>query len=1145
MALPTVQSEPGALSGGMQMRPTDGLLRACVLVGIAALCWAQTTRSAAHSPPSIASVAFSPDGRLIAAGGQGTVTLIEAATGRVLARLSGHAGMVTAIQFSPAGQVLAAAGGLPGRSGEIRLWDVKAHRLRQTLSGHRDALYALAFRPDGKQIAAASYDHNVSVWNLAAPPLPKILKDHTDSVYAVAFSPDGRLIASAAGDRTVKVWDARTGRRLYTLSEATAELYALAFRPDGKQIAAGGADKTLRTWNITPQGGSLAHSALAHDGPILRVAYASDGKSIVTAGEDRRIKRWDAQTLAERMVYPLQPDWPHGLALSPNGRLLAVGRHDGSLAVYDAVTGRLLREPLKALAAKRSDAAPTTSAIPGRRLGDQRQRRPPGTGGATLFPATLSSLSPTGAMRGQTVRFTLHGALISDAVGVYFDDPAITGQIVTPPDPNRGVLRVDVTLGPTARIGLHRVFVQTPHGTTGAVTFAVGDWPEAAQTEPNNTPEAAQQIALPCTIVGAIDQAGDTDCFRFEAQAGEELVFEVVAQPLRSRLQPVLALLDASGRTLAESQPRIGRPDVLLGYRFDRAGIYVLQLRDYENAAGADVHYRLNAGAFPVATAVFPLGIQKGTTAEVQVKGFNLGGSTARVQAPTETFWGRTTDLWMQTPRGPLLYAPRLAVGEDPEVMRTPGSSTLAKAQPVAVPITINGRLWEREDHATRNTRHASLSHYFRFPAQKGRTLILEVTARRLGSPLDSEIEVLDGRGRPVERAVLRAVAQTELVLSDRDSASGGFRLQSWESLRANDYLLAGREVVRVLRLPLGPDEDVSLRTFRGQRLGYFGTTPEFHSVGSPVFKVEVHPPGSIFSPNGYPLTRLYYRNDDGGPLYGKDSYLEFTPPADGDYIVRLTDARGAQGEEFAYRLNIRPPRPDYRIAHSPAHPNLPKGGAALVEISCERYDGFDGPIEVRLESLPPGFTATRTTIEAGENSATLLLTAAPDAVSPTSPSPLLRKEGAAGGDFRVVATASIQGREVVRTIEPESGVRLLTIMPAPDILVSTDRQEVTIRPGGKAAVEARIDRQGDFGARVPIEVRNLPFGVRVLDVGLNGVLVTEQESARRFVLYCEPWVKPQTRPFYVLGNVEGGVANGARPLLLRVEPASRSTSRP
>ena len=69
--------------------------------------------------------------------------------------------------------------------------------------------------------------------------------------------------------------------------------------------------------------------------------------------------------------------------------------------------------------------------------------------------------------------------------------------------------------------------------------------------------------------------------------------------------------------------------------------------------------------------------------------------------------------------------------------------------------------------------------------------------------------------------------------------------------------------------------------------------------------------------------------------------------------------------------------------------------------------------------------------------------------------------------------------------------------------------------PGQQQTVEASITRENGFAGRVPIELKNLPNGVRVLDIGLNGVLITEAESSRRFVVYCEPWVKPMRRLVY------------------------------
>src|SRR5262249_38655941 len=156
----------------------------------------------------------------------------------------------------------------------------------------------------------------------------------------------------------------------------------------------------------------------------------------------------------------------------------------------------------------------------------------------------------------------------------------------------------------------------------GSVPFAVGAWPEVAAREPDDTPADAQPLTPPCTILGAMEKTGDVDNFRIEARAGQELVFEVIAQPIRSRLQPVLTLLDAAGKTRAESTPRSGRRDAVLGYHFPTAGGYVLQLRDAVNASGGDPYYRLNVGEFPTIIRFFPLGLQKGTTAAIEMEGF-------------------------------------------------------------------------------------------------------------------------------------------------------------------------------------------------------------------------------------------------------------------------------------------------------------------------------------------------------------------------------------------------------------------------------------------------------------------------------------------------------------------------------------------
>src|SRR5262249_50809070 len=129
----------------------------------------------------------------------------------------------------------------------------------------------------------------------------------------------------------------------------------------------------------------------------------------------------------------------------------------------------------------------------------------------------------------------------------------------------------------------------------------------------------------------------------------------------------------------------------------------VLQLRDYEGAGGGDVYYRLNVGEFPIVTDVWPLGVQAGTTTEVKVSGFNLEGITSTsVRAPAAASWGSTFEFQMQTPRGPLVYPVRLAVGGDPEVFQHSDVRSLSTAQTIPVPITVNGRL-SSSYSATRN----------------------------------------------------------------------------------------------------------------------------------------------------------------------------------------------------------------------------------------------------------------------------------------------------------------------------------------------------------------------------------------------------------------------------------------------------------
>lgn len=307
----------------------------------------------------VSSVAFSPDGKLLAVGGYKDARLIDPSNGRAIFTLSGHADLVRAIEFFPDGRRLATAGGEPARGGEIKIWETATGKLIRTLTGHKDCIYSIAISPDGKWLASGSYDKMVLLWDLEGSGEPRKFRDHIDAVYAVAFSPDGKWLASAGADRTVKIWDVATGQRLCTLGEPLDGVTAVAFHPSGKQIAAAGMDKIIRLWNVTEKGGTLVHSTYAHEDAVLEIVFTPDGKRLISSSSDETIRIWNAQTLEPLNTLEKQSDWVEGLSISPDGSRLAAGRYDGSLGIYDMEKLRAVLEPLAVFGTTNPALSPT------------------------------------------------------------------------------------------------------------------------------------------------------------------------------------------------------------------------------------------------------------------------------------------------------------------------------------------------------------------------------------------------------------------------------------------------------------------------------------------------------------------------------------------------------------------------------------------------------------------------------------------------------------------------------------------------------------------------------------------------------------------------------------------------------------------
>jgi hypothetical protein len=1043
--------------------------------------------TASAAPPATA-VAYRPDGSAVAFATGNSLHVFDA-TGEHRGSVATQ--RVTALAFAPNGKVLALATAEPGRSGTLALLPVPDgierlgdHRGPQ-FAAHKDAIYALAFSPDGRTVATAGYDRVIHLWDVpdfakqpqkeAGTAKPRLtLKDHSDAVYGLAFHPDGKLLASAGADRAVKVWDAATGTRLYTLGDATDWVYCVAWSADKKHLAAAGVDKSVRVWEANADGGKLGSTAFAHEKPVWRLAFADAGKTLYTVGEDRIVKKWDALKLTETKVFDAQPDALLDFAVRPDGKQLALARFDGANVLLDTATGKAT------VLATRAKVDPNVKPAGGAQPKDP--------------PPKVERTVPAGAPRGARVTMAVFGSNLESVTAVTASSPEVAVRFDRAQN-RHNALAVELTLGARAPVGAVQLTFASPAGNA-VVPFAVDHFAAVAEGSASDSARTATEVKLNSTLVGSIDRAGDVDYFRFRAPAGAQIGAQLTASELGSKLDPALVLTDEAGTVVAEGT-------TALGFTARAAGVYAIGVRDREFRGGTDFAYRLHVGAVPVITGTFPLAAARGRETVVHVSGVNLSASgtlTAKVKVPAEAVPGSKVNVPL-----PLLAAggAQVVVSELAGVVIDPTAGA-----DVRVPGAADGIFTKPNEAQTVS-----------FSAKKGERLVLEVLAQRAGSPVDPVLEILDAAGKPVSRATLRCTAKTSVTFRDHDSRQGGIRLDAWNELAIDDYVFVGGELMRILALPRGPDDDCQFYQAGGQRTGFLGTTPVHHFFGEPLYKVELHPPGKTFPPNGMPVFALNYRNDDGGPGFGKDSFVLFDAPADGSYQARVTDARGAHGPAHAFRVVVRAPKPDFGVTASAVGPQLLKGGSVPVNVTVTRADGFDGVVNVRLKNLPAGVSAPPTFVEAGHHTATFPLFADASAALPEKPNVVL------------VATATIGGKEVAREVP----LALPSKLGTGDIVTALRTDALSIRPGGEARFVVEIARQGKFAGRVPIEVKGLPHGVRVLNVGLNGILITERETAREVVLYAEPWVQPQAHPIIVSARREGGSEYGAKPLALTV----------
>lgn len=410
----------------------------------------------------------------------------------------------------------------------------------------------------------------------------------------------------------------------------------------------------------------------------------------------------------------------------------------------------------------------------------------------------------------------------------------------------------------------------------------------------------------------------------------------------------------------------------------------------------------------------------------------------------------------------------------------------------------------------------------FAFEASEGETFVFEVKAARDKSLLDSRIAVLDENGEPVERVVLQAVRDSWLTFRGKDSkTSGDFRVHNWREMELNEYLFVNGEVVKLWHYPRGPDSGFLVYPGFGERHTYFGTTPLSHPLGQPCYIVRALPAGADPDPNGLPLYRIFYENDDDSSRkLGADSKLTFVAPADGNFTLEISDVAGEGGDGYHYELSARESAPGFSVSVSGKAAEVSSGTSHEFAFTAKREDGFSGPIEIGVTGLPEGMNFPESILIQDSQYRAYAALALPEDFSGLS------KEEA--DRVKLTATARINGEAVTKPLgnlgmfekvnEPKFAVG---IHPKGNSGVIADDGvlEFVIHPGETIQATVKVDRMGfkpriDFGKED--SGRNLPHGVYVDNIGLNGLMIPEGKEDQTFFLTAAPWVPETVREFHL-----------------------------
>jgi hypothetical protein len=548
----------------------------------------------------------------------------------------------------------------------------------------------------------------------------------------------------------------------------------------------------------------------------------------------------------------------------------------------------------------------------------------------------------------------------------------------------------------------------------------------------------------------------------------------------------------------------------------------------------------------PVLAWIYPSGGRRGSTVEVTLAGTGIqpdrvlisgGGATARVVEAGE---GKTAKIAVEIApdaeagvrelrvlnAGGVSNRFRFVVGDLPEMNEAePNSDKSAPQRIESMPVVVNGQITEGDRD------------YFRFHAAAGESIVCEVQAREL---LPFIADAVPGWFDPV--LAIYAPDGKQVLFAD-DFRFHPDPLVTFRAPADGDYTLELRDVIYrgrgdfIYRLKLGsaeairpdmsplhlPPADGPVTEGRIEKPGE-SKYVKFHADKGQKLVMEVQarrfgsPLDSILTLTNAQGQVLAENDDWTDPLasattHQADSRIAYTFAAAGEYTVRLRDVQGKGGDDYAYRLIIAPPKPDFALRITPDNPRLGQGDTAAIAVNAVRRDDFAGEIRLSVEGLPDGFRTSESIIPAGQNEGRLTITSPPGA-TPGVLSPTVVGTADVGKHVAQPAEGMMQAFAYTHYLPTQQ--IYLAVIPTAAFTISTETQTLELKPGDESSITVKIHRVRGVQAAVTVLPQRLANGLILTKVGQ----VPPDKDEVTVALTVDKDAKPGTRLDLILSSV-------------------------